>query len=344
MGETRDIGALLPPAVPLCYETLNNSCLRNLDSVGFQLSVYLACTVGICLIVMGNLLVVVSIAHFKILHNPTNLLLLSLALADLLLGLVVLPFSTARFVVGCWYFGDHFCKLHTFLDTAFSLSSVLHLCFVAIDRYWAICYPLRYHMKFTIRVAYMYIGVAWCLPFAYTAFFVYSNVIEGGLSHLLVDIPCEGSCQLLFNKLWGWVNFPMFFIPCILMITLYVKIFIAANKQVKEIRAMNNRSGFPVPIGASKTERKAAKTLGIAMGIYLLCWLPFTIDTMVDSLLNFVTPAALFDMLIWLGYLNSGCNPLIYGFSYRWFRKAVKAIVTFEVFAPRSSSMDLYQE
>ncbi|XP_069461121.1 trace amine-associated receptor 5-like, partial [Ambystoma mexicanum] len=328
----------------LCYEALNNSCPRNVHSTGIKLAIYIVCSAGMLLIVVGNLLVIISISHFKILHNPTHCLLLSLALADLLLGLTVLPPSISRSVEGCWYFGNHFCRLHTFLDTVFCLVSILHLCFIAVDRYWAICFPLEYHTKFTNREACMYIGVAWCLPVGYTSVFLYTNVVEGGLTHLLLDMPCVGSCQLLFNKLWGWLNCPMFFLPCIIMITLYMKIFIVANRQAREIKAMNIRAGSSVPTGASKTEWKAAKTLGIAMGVYLLCWLPFTIDTMVDSLLNFVTPALLFDIFIWFAYLNSACNPLIYAFSYRWFRKAMITIITCRVFDARSASLDLYRE
>ncbi|KAJ1154621.1 hypothetical protein NDU88_007364 [Pleurodeles waltl] len=343
MRVNRNFRSELLPPVPLCYEMLNDSCPRNLQPFGVQLAVYITCSTGMMLIVVGNLLVVISISHFKMLHSPTNFLLLSLALADLLLGLTVLPFSISRSVEGCWYFGNAFCRLHTFLDTVFCLVSIMHLCFIAIDRYCAICYPLRYHAQFTVRVACMYIGVAWSAPIAYTAIFLYTDVVEGRLRYLLLDMPCAGNCQLLFNKLWGWLNFPIFFVPCILMITLYAKIYIVAIRQAKEISAMSNRTGSLVPTGTSKREWKAAKTLGIAMGIYLMCWLPFTLDTMVDSLLNFVTPALLFDISIWFAYFNSACNPLIYGFSYRWFRKALKMIITCSIFEPGSSEVDLYQ-
>ncbi|XP_014795289.1 PREDICTED: trace amine-associated receptor 5 [Calidris pugnax] len=240
-----------------CSEFGNSSCPESSRAPGVRgLAIYLACASGMLVTVVGNLLVIIVVSHFKALHTPTNLLLLSLALADLLLGLTVLPFSTIRSVESCWYFGDDFCRLHTFLDTLFS--------------------------------------------------------IEGGLGHFLEEVPCVGSCQLLFNKLWGWLNFPVFFFPCL--------------------------------VGASKRERKAAKTLRVAVGVYLLCWLPFTIDTMVDSLLDFITPPVLFDILIWLAYFNSACKPLIYVFSYRWFRKAVKLVLTRGIFCSRTSTVDLYQE
>ncbi|XP_006136338.2 trace amine-associated receptor 5 [Pelodiscus sinensis] len=330
-------------STPLCYE-MNGSCPRTLYSFGVQLAIYMACVVGMLLTVLGNLMVVIAVSHFKTLHTPTNFLLLSLALADFLLGVTVLPFSTIRSVESCWYFGDDFCKLHTFLDTVFCLTSIFHLCFISIDRHYAICNPLLYTTKFTTRVACVYIVIGWGVPMVYTFVFLYTNVLEKNLGHFLQDMPCIGQCQLLFNRLWGWLNFPLFFIPCLIMITLYVKIFIVANRQARQISNMNASTGFGLHAGASKRERKAAKTLGIAVGIYLLCWLPFTIDTMVDCLLDFITPPVLFDVLIWFAYFNSACNPLIYVFSYRWFRKAVKILLTRNIFGSGTSTVDLYQD
>nr|XP_009930221.1 PREDICTED: trace amine-associated receptor 5-like [Opisthocomus hoazin] len=326
----------------LCYEA-NDSCYRTLHAFGVQLAIYLACALGTLITVLGNLLVVVVISHFKALHTPINLLLLSLALADLLLGLSMLPFSTVRSIESCWYFGDGFCRLHTFLDTLFCLTSIFHLCFISIDRRCAVCDPLRYPTRFSIRVACIYIGVGWAVPMAYTSVFLCTKAIAEGVGHFVRDVPCVGSCQLLFNKLWGLLNFTIFFFPCLIMIVLYVNIFTVANKQARLIKNMSRSKGYQLHVGASKTERKAAKTLGVAVGVYLLCWLPFTVDTMVDSLLDFITPPVLFDILIWFAYFNSACNPLIYVFSYRWFRKAVKLVLTHGIFCSRTSTVDLYQ-
>ncbi|KAM8748278.1 trace amine-associated receptor 13c-like [Acanthopagrus schlegelii] len=60
--------------------------------------------------ILGNSLVIVSICHFKQLHSPTNVLILSLALVDLLVGVIVMPFSATRTVHGCWFYDENKCS------------------------------------------------------------------------------------------------------------------------------------------------------------------------------------------------------------------------------------------
>ncbi|XP_066569664.1 trace amine-associated receptor 1-like [Amia ocellicauda] len=100
----------------------------------------------------GNLVVIISISHFKQLHSPNNLLVLSLAIADFLLGLFVIPFSMIRMVENCWYMGLFYCNLHVYIEVMFGNTSSFHLCLIAIDRYYAVCEPLRYADKINIRM------------------------------------------------------------------------------------------------------------------------------------------------------------------------------------------------
>lgn len=202
-----------------CYQ-VNRSCPRTVHPLGIRLAIYLSCAAGVLITVLGNLFVVFAVTYFRALHTPTNLLLPSLALADMFLGLLVLPLSAVRSVESCWFFGDPLCRLHTYLDTLFCLNSILHLCFISVDRHCAICEPLPYPSKLTVRVALGYILAGWGVPAAYTAFLLCTDVAERGLHPWLAEMPCVGSCQLLFNKFWGWLNFPVFFFPRFIMISL----------------------------------------------------------------------------------------------------------------------------
>ncbi|XP_023998618.2 trace amine-associated receptor 5-like [Salvelinus sp. IW2-2015] len=97
-----------------------------------------------------NLLVIISISHFKQLHTPTNLLILSLAVSDLLVGLIVIPVVTIAIMEPCWGFGEYFCAFHFYITFLCSSLSLGNLVLISIDRYVAVCDPLLYHSKITI--------------------------------------------------------------------------------------------------------------------------------------------------------------------------------------------------
>jgi trace amine associated receptor len=73
-------------------------------------------------------------------------------------------------------------------------------------------------------------------------------------------------------------------------------------------------------------------------------WLPYTIDSLVDAFMGFITPAYIYEICCWIAYYNSAMNPLIYALFYPWFRKAMKLILSGEVFKNSSSTMSLFSE
>ncbi|KAM6970015.1 trace amine-associated receptor 6-like [Aplochiton taeniatus] len=97
-----------------------------------------------------NLLVIVSISHFKQLHTPTNMLVLSLAVADFLIGLIVIPVEGIKLVQSCWYFGQWMCTAFKGMVYIIVFASLYNLVVIAVDRYIAVCDPLLYYSKITM--------------------------------------------------------------------------------------------------------------------------------------------------------------------------------------------------
>ncbi|XP_073673242.1 trace amine-associated receptor 4-like [Garra rufa] len=321
----------------LCYPLRADSCLKIQRYVVVKVAMYAFLVLMILTTVFGNLLIIISISHFKQLQSPTHLIVRSLAASDCLLGSLVMPYSMVRSVEGCWYLGDFVCKVHSSLDMTFCISSLLHLSLISVDRYWAICDPLRYRFRVTNNTVTVFTTFIWLFSFVYSFSVVFSGINAVGLEMLIMQAHCVGSCVLFFNKEWGLIcPILTFFLPGTIMSSLYIKIFHVARKHAK---VMSERvTGGLKSQSSAHRERKAAKTLAIVMGVFLFCWLPYFTVTTLGPFFNFLTPGDVFDALVWFAYLNSTCNPLIYGFFYPCFQNAFKILISTYVCCVKDSN------
>ncbi|KAJ1154630.1 hypothetical protein NDU88_007373 [Pleurodeles waltl] len=335
-----------------CFASLNGSCEKSSWSLDVRVPMYSFMVCTILTTIAGNLVVIISIAHFKQLHHHTNYLVLSMATVDLLLGIMVMPYSMVRSVEHCWYFGDVFCQLHSSMDVMLSTASIFHLSFISVDRYYAVCDPLRYKRKINNLVILSMICLSWggSAIFGFGMIFFKLNLM--GSEQFFDDhINCVGGCFLFFNKTTGVLcSLISFYIPGFIMLSIYGKIYCIARRQARTITDATSYQ-FQCQVGVGEKhqisrirERKAAKTLGIVMGVFLVCWSPFFFCTATDPFMNYAMPPTLIDALVWFGYLNSTFNPMVYAFFYKWFRRALKMIICGKVFHPMSSRTKLYSD
>ncbi|XP_051780123.1 trace amine-associated receptor 1-like [Erpetoichthys calabaricus] len=336
-------------SIHFCYESLNNSCQKHVLSIHTYAIVYTVMWAIIIITVFGNLIVIISISHFIQLHSPTNFLVFSLAVTDLLLGGFVMPPIAVQLIETCWYLGEAFCRFYLSVVITLCTSSVLHLSFISIDRYYAVCHPLTYKSKITTSLTIHLILFCWILSVAVGFLIVYLELNLIGVENLYYEkSKCVGSCLLLQNEASGLVSSLFsFYIPGFIMIVIYIKIFTVAQRQARSIQdaaQFNQTTEQKRNVASRKRETKAAKTLATVVGVFLLCWSPFFLCNIIDPLINFSTPPLLIDIFAWFGYMNSTFNPLIYGFFYSWFRKALRLIVYGKIFQSDSSRMKLFSD
>ncbi|XP_068609918.1 trace amine-associated receptor 1-like [Brachionichthys hirsutus] len=272
--------------------------------------------------ICGNLLVIISIIYFKQLHTPTNYLILSLAVADLLVGVLVFPFSMAFTVTSCLFHEDLLCKIRDSFDVALCTSSILNLCCISVDRYYAVCQPLMYRAKINVQVTTIMILVTWSVAALIGIAIIIAGYSQG---------TCEEMCpvDIVVANTMGPVL--AFYLPAIIMVCIYLKIFLVAQKQANVIQnttCQSTISGTTV----SKMERKATKTLATVMGVFLLCMAPYFLCVVFQPLFHNPPPLPLIEALNWLTLSNSMLNPLIYAFFYKWFRLAFKMIISGKIF------------
>lgn len=155
--------------VQYCFQDGNSSCRKALLSTSIYITLYIFFSLISALTVFLNVLVIISISHFKQLHTPTNLLILSLAVSDLLVGLIVIPVMTVAAMESCWGFGEYFCVFHFYISFLCTSLSLGNLVLISIDRYIAVCDPLLYHSRITITGIMCCISITWCCCIIYDA-------------------------------------------------------------------------------------------------------------------------------------------------------------------------------
>ncbi|XP_051259326.1 trace amine-associated receptor 13c-like isoform X2 [Dicentrarchus labrax] len=314
----------------VCFpQLLNSSCRKPEPPHTDTVLIYILLSSIALLTAVLNLLVIISISHFRHLHTPTNLLLLSLAASDLFVGLLLMPVEII-YIEACWYLGDILCTLYYVVDYIITSASVANMVLISIDRYIAICDPLHYPTKVTKRRAQMCVCLGWVFSVFFRIVLLHDHVEQPGRSN-----SCLGECVVVINYVAGVIDLVFTFImPITIIILLYMRVFVVALSQARAMRshvAAAQRSGT---VTVRKVEMKAARTLGIVILVFLFCFCPYYYPALAGEDTSIDASSAAFE--IWLAHFNSCLNPIIYAFFYPWFRKSIRLILTLKVLKPGS--------
>ena len=271
-------------------------------------------------IAMFNSLVLFLAARVRSLRTVTNLILGSLAFSDLLSGVLGIPFYLACSAVQ----ETVVCGITQMLTKFFSISIVLHLLLVTVDRHVAVIHAIRYQSLITRRRILSYLLSVWL-----TAIFV--ALIQLAWIGLDMDVN-EGmqdeTARIIFiYDIFCIVLF--FLVPLITMIFCYITIFLVLRKQLRVIQQNNTPSFRKNVRRSSARERRAALIFVIMISIYIFCWLPYFLLGLQHLIGNdfFALPTSVeYTLFYYPKFLNSVLNPLLYVFCKHDFRQAFLAI------------------
>uniref|UniRef100_A0A8C5DE75 G-protein coupled receptors family 1 profile domain-containing protein n=1 Tax=Gouania willdenowi TaxID=441366 RepID=A0A8C5DE75_GOUWI len=163
----------------LCYPHLgNSSCRRIVRSHSVSVLLHIILSSISVLTVTLNLLVIISISHFRKLHTPTNFLLLSLAVSDFSVGFVWV--FMIFLINGCWFLGAGWCVFHSVLGSVATAVSIGTVVLISVDRYVAVCDPMHYQTKVTKTRAKMCIILCWAGSTIFHCLKLKSNIENPG--------------------------------------------------------------------------------------------------------------------------------------------------------------------
>lgn len=173
--------------------------------------------------VLGNALVIISVFRHRKLRIITNYYVVSLALADLLVALCAMTFNASVELTGKWMFGRFMCDVWNSLDVYFCTVSILHLCCISVDRYYAIVRPLQYPITMTRRTVSFMLANVWTMP----ALISFTPILLGWYTtdaHQQFRKHNPSVCIFVVNDYYAIISSSVsFWIPGVVMLTMYYR-------------------------------------------------------------------------------------------------------------------------
>ncbi|XP_023139904.1 5-hydroxytryptamine receptor 2B [Amphiprion ocellaris] len=340
----------------------------------------------------GNILVILAVSLERKLQNATNYFLMSLAVADLLVGVLVMPIALITVLYKSeWPLPEFLCPIWLFLDVLFSTASIMHLCAISLDRYIAIKKPIQHSQYKSRAKALVKIALVWLISIC-----------------IAIPIPIKGlkdyhppnnitfnsnhTCLLKTDTFREFIMFgslAAFFIPLTIMMVIYLltvqvlrkKVYLLKSKvtqrfscstvstafqkeqtmtspQTEQVNILDSRlprmqektnagttnapTGEEISFRRMSTmgkksmqtlsnEQRASKVLGIVFLLFVVMWCPFFITNITSVLCTSCDASVisrLMEIFVWVGYVSSGINPLVYTLFNKTFREAFTRYIT----------------
>ena len=275
--------------------------------------------IAICLALItsiGNLMVVFAVYKdpYRELRTISNYLVVNLAAADLIMGLIVEPIWALQHSIGA---DKNFSIAANLLLILSVEASCLTVLFLTIERYIALEMPLRKETIFNIVATKIYIFLIW--------------LTASVISFLIIPFWSPKEKQRAYN-LFLFTGIGFFLLS--IMSCLYIRMFIIIRRFNRAFLVQGAQQRLIRPgaadVQARKREQEVAKSIFLFVGIFALCWLPSVVtETIKQSDWTISISEHVCRVVLFLGLLNSALNPIVYTFRMSSFRRAVVRIFSF---------------
>lgn len=175
--------------------------------------------------IFGNIMTMLVVSKYKDMRTTTNLYLSSMAFSDLLI-FVCMPLDLYRlWQYRPWNFGSLLCKLFQFISESCTYSTILNITALSVERYFAICFPLRAKVVITKGKVKMVIFVLWAVSFLSAGpIFVLVGVEHENGTNPLETNECKATEYAVKSGLLTimvWTSSVFFFLPVFCLTVLY---------------------------------------------------------------------------------------------------------------------------
>ncbi|KPP68964.1 gonadotropin-releasing hormone II receptor-like [Scleropages formosus] len=267
---------------------------------------------------VSNLAVVVSVVRGRGRRLAAHLrpLILSLAVADLMMTFIVMPLDMVWNVTVQWYAGDTMCKLLCFLKLFAMHSSAFILVVISLDRHHAILHPLDSFDANRRNKRMLLLAWSLSLLLASPQLFIFRVIKAEGVD--FTQCVTHGSFQEHWQEtVYNMFHFiTLYVFPLLVMSCCYIRILVEINRQIhknKDGESHLRRSGTDM---IPKARMKTLKMTIVIVLSFVVCWTPYYLLGIwywFQPKMLKLTPEYVHHLLFVFGNLNTCCDPVIYG-------------------------------
>ncbi|XP_071964211.1 orexin receptor type 2-like [Antedon mediterranea] len=299
--------------------------------------------------IIGNSLVCITVLQNEQMRTVTNMYIVNLSIADILVTVLCVPWTVTYEVTHTWFFGATACSIISYIQLVCVGVSIFTLTFIALDRYLAICCPFKYKINRSRTV--VLIAIAWMLAIIIALPVYFVHEIE------------EDSLKRYHEKVWlttcgeKWSNetlrklyhiglvLELYIVPLFIITLAYTKVcrtlWSGIPTEEKTSGKMPDKKIRTSSTSAAQTQtenrKKVARMLIVVVVLFALCYFMTHVMNLL-KLFGVFDDFNLFDdsdiqlMLLlntvthWFMYFNSAVNPIIYNFLSAKFREEFKAL------------------
>ncbi|KAL2077805.1 hypothetical protein ACEWY4_027309 [Coilia grayii] len=306
---------LVNDSLDLLKPTFSNDITKHLI---VQIALIAAYSLIILLGLVGNTLVIYMIILYKNMRTVTNYFIANLALADLMVDTICLPFTLAYTLLDEWKFGAVLCHLVPYAQALSVHVSILTLTVIALERYRCIVFHLE--RRLSRNASFTIIGLTWAA----------SAVLAGPLAifreYRQEEIPYIGLHIAVCSEKWPHstnrdaviYSLAMLLLQYVIPLGVISYAYVCIWAKLRSHVSPSSRSGDSL-----HRRKKTTKMLVLVVLVFALCWLPFHIFQLasdLDLVLRFKEYKLLYTIFHIVAMCSTFTNPLLYGWMNKNYR------------------------
>nr|XP_040023381.1 delta-type opioid receptor-like [Gasterosteus aculeatus aculeatus] len=265
---------------------------------------------------LGNCLVMYVIVRYTKMKTATNIYIFNLALADALVT-TTMPFQSTDYLLNTWPFGEVVCKVFISIDYYNMFTSIFTLTMMSVDRYVAVCHPVK-ALDFRTPIKAKMINVCiWILSSAagIPAFVLGGTQTKSDVTECALQFP---EPYVYWDTLMKICVFVFAFVVPVLIITVCYSLMVLRLKSVRMLSGSREKD---------RNLRRITRLVVVVVAVFVVCWTPIHIFILVKALASVPETTAImaaYFFCVALGYTNSSLNPVLYAFLDENFKRCFK--------------------